>query len=78
MLTVTGAPVMGRPWGVNVDVAASGDLGVTWGFYTVERQDPVAEEGKAYGKYVTVWRKQADGRWKATLDIGNPGPPPGE
>jgi ketosteroid isomerase-like protein len=27
-------------------------------------------------KYVTVYKKQADGRWKAVADIGNEDAPP--
>ena len=26
------------------------------------------------GRYVTVWRKQADGSWKVALDLGNTEP----
>ena len=29
-----------------------------------------------HGKYVTIWKKQADGSWKFVVDIGNPSSPP--
>lgn len=28
----------------------------------------------AHGRYLTVWRKQADGSWKVTADIGSNAP----
>lgn len=52
--------------------AASGDLGVTWGDYTVERGGD--EIGK--GHYVTAWRKNSDGEWKGVIDLGVSAPPP--
>jgi ketosteroid isomerase-like protein len=51
-------------------VAASGDLGVTSGPYQITMMD----NGKKVddkGKYVTVWKKQADGSWKVVRDIFN-------
>ncbi len=48
----------------------SGDLGYTHGTYRRER---VNSEGKAVvetGRYVTIWRRNADGKWKVVLDIG--------
>ncbi len=43
--------------------------------------DPSGEQGPVRGRYVTVWRKSKDGRWRALMDIGAPDvpapPPPG-
>jgi ketosteroid isomerase-like protein len=49
------------------DIASSGDLGYTTGPFERRRtpQDP-----PAFGHYVTLWRKQADGKWKVALDTG--------
>lgn len=50
--------------------AASGDLGFSSGTYEMSFTDngkPVHDKGK----YVTVWKKQADGSWKAVRDIFN-------
>jgi ketosteroid isomerase-like protein len=51
---------------LGADVSDSGDLGYTWG---------VAESGpgkdgpfKPYGIYVTIWKRQADGKWKFVYD----------
>jgi ketosteroid isomerase-like protein len=59
---------------VGADLAASGDLGYTWGTYEFRG---VAKDGKPvveHGKYMTVWKKQADGSWKVALDMGNASP----
>jgi ketosteroid isomerase-like protein len=48
------------------DVAASGDLGYTAGSYEM-----TMGEATERGKYVTVWKKQPNGEWKVSEDIGN-------
>jgi uncharacterized protein (TIGR02246 family) len=59
------------------DVAASGDLAYTNGTYSVSYTDPATKKVvKSAGTYVTVFRKQADGAWKAVADIATPGAPP--
>ena len=50
------------------DVAESGDLGYTFGVY--EMKDSVNIQK---GTYVTIWKKQPDGKWKFVLDSGNQG-----
>jgi uncharacterized protein (TIGR02246 family) len=59
------------------EVARSGDLAYTQGTYSLTITDsktkkPVTE----IGKYVTVYKKQADGSWKAIEDINNADAPP--
>jgi len=59
------------------DVAASGDLAYTSGTYSVSYTDPATKKVvNGAGTYVTVFRKQADGSWKAVADIATPGAPP--
>ncbi|MGA8152033.1 MAG: DUF4440 domain-containing protein [Terriglobales bacterium] len=61
---------------VGADMAASGDLGYTYGTYEFRSKD---KEGKAtvnYGKYTSIWKKQKDGSWKVVLDMGNSSPAP--
>ena len=58
------------------DIAASGDLGYTWGRYVFMSPDEDGEVQTSHGKYFTVWKLQEDGTWKAVLDGGNPNPPP--
>lgn len=48
------------------DVAASGDIGYTTGTY-----NSTMAGVKEAGKYVTAWKKQADGQWKVMEDIFN-------
>lgn len=53
------------------EVATSGDMGYTVGRY--ERRSRVDGEPVVdSGTYLTVWRRQEDGTWKAKADIGNP------
>jgi ketosteroid isomerase-like protein len=58
------------------DIAACGDLGYTFGHSTSRRRNAAGEMGDYFGKYVTIWKKQPDGGWKAVLDIGNSRPRP--
>ncbi len=58
------------------EVAQSGDLGYTWGFYTVTSKTDNGETVKSHGKYLNVWKKQADGSWKVAVDMGNKSPAP--
>lgn len=53
------------------EVAESGELGYTWGKWSLAGKDTVY-----YGNYFTVWKKQKDGSWKVKLDGGNSTPPP--
>jgi ketosteroid isomerase-like protein len=53
------------------DVAHSGDLGYTWGTYELSFKAEDGTPQARHGKYLNVWRKQADGSWKLLVDIGN-------
>lgn len=64
-----------------VEVAKSGDFGYTQGDYEMTMTDPGTHKVvNDHGTYVTTYRKQADGSWKAVADIATssvpPGPPP--
>ena len=64
-----------------VEIADSGDLAATHGNYTLAATDPATKKViNDKGSYVTVFRKQTDGAWKAVLDINTselpPSPPP--
>jgi len=59
-----------------VEIAASGDLGYTYGRYESRKKGPGGEVVTRKGCYVTIWRKEKDGAWRVVLDIGSPDPPP--
>jgi ketosteroid isomerase-like protein len=52
-----------QAWG-----AASGELGVTTGTWRSVALD--GARAPVTGRYVTVWRKDAEGHWKGLIDIG--------
>ena len=69
-------PGMDLHWtATRVEGARSGELGYSSGTYTLGFNDPKGKPATEHGKYVTVWRKQADGSWKVLLDIWNADPP---
>jgi len=51
-------------------VAQSGELGYTYGIYALK---PAQNDTIIYGTYVSIWKKQKDGKWKYVLDSGNEG-----
>lgn len=59
---------------VEADAAAGGDIGYTYGRCTIEIGGGDAAAKTVRCKYMTVWRKQPDGSWKATVDMGNASP----
>lgn len=59
---------------VKADIARSGDLGYTTGPWEI--RETATSEAVAFGNYITVWQKQADGTWKVKTDIGNSNPKP--
>jgi uncharacterized protein (TIGR02246 family) len=62
---------------LTVDVAKSGDLAYTTGSYESTGTDPKTHKlTRDHGYYVTNYRKQADGSWKAVSDIAISAVPP--
>jgi uncharacterized protein (TIGR02246 family) len=57
---------------VQVEVSRSGDLGYTRGTYVLTATDPASKKAVTEkGRFVTIFRKEADGSWKALQDITN-------
>ena len=67
-----GLPAMTLHWQVaTAEAARSGELGYTRGTYELNYTDAKGKQASDHGKYVTVWRKQADGSWKVVVDVFN-------
>lgn len=56
------------------DIAASGELGYTIGHWTYSVTDSSGATQSSKGRYVTIWKKQADGNWKYVFDTGTTDP----
>ena len=58
-------------------IAQSGEMAYTRGHYAIETTDPKTKRPRTdTGSYLTVWKKQGDGSWKAVEDFITPGAPP--
>ncbi|MCX6635202.1 MAG: DUF4440 domain-containing protein, partial [Acidobacteria bacterium] len=60
-------------------VARSGDVAYSHGTYAMTMNDAKGKPVNDKGKFVTVYRKQPDGKWKVVADIINsdlPAPAP--
>jgi Ketosteroid isomerase homolog len=57
----------------------SNDMGFTWGHYEGRLKDKSGQPVVISGRYMTVWKKVADGSWKVALDASaNEPAQPGE
>ena len=66
------APGFAISWqATKAEVSRGGDLGYSIGSYQLSMQDKSGKPMADRGKYVTIWKKQADGSWKVTVDIFN-------
>jgi uncharacterized protein (TIGR02246 family) len=71
-------PGFGGGWKVSkVEVARSGDLGYVTGTYELSETDANGKPSSDKGKYLEVWKKQADGNWKCVVDMFNSDLPSG-
>ena len=75
MMTSPGFAISWQP--TTVEASRGGDLGYSLGTYSLTMHDPTGKPVTDRGKYVTVWKKQADGTWKVIADIFNSNLPPG-
>jgi ketosteroid isomerase-like protein len=56
---------------VGVDVAASGDLGYTWGTSEISVSNSDGTVQVIRGLYVSVWKRDGTGKWHYVLDTGS-------
>jgi len=69
MLTSPGAAIRWKA--TKVEVAKAGDLAYVSGTYEETMTDASGKPVKDHGKYVEIFKKQADGTWKVVSDIWN-------
>jgi uncharacterized protein (TIGR02246 family) len=55
----------------HVDVSDKGDMAYTRGTYTARMAGPNGEPLAEPGKWVSIWKKQSDGKWHIVVDIYN-------
>jgi len=71
------APGFAVNWkATKVEVARSGELGYVSGTYELTENDASGKPMTDKGKYLEVWKKQADGTWKCVADTFNSDLPP--
>jgi len=59
-----------------VVAARSGELAYSTGTYQLGYNDPSGQLVTERGKYVEIWRRQGDGRWKMVVESFNSDQPP--
>ena len=65
-------------WDISkLEVSRAGDLAYGHGTYEAMVNDAAGNPVTERGKWVGVWKKQADGQWKMVVDIGNSDQPAG-
>ncbi len=77
ILPLTQAEDFSVTWeATRVEVSAAGDLAYSMGTYKYSLKDAEGNPVSNKGKFVDIWKKQADGSWKAAIGIGNSDQPP--
>ena len=61
-----------------VDVGGSGDTAYEVGKYELKIQPAGQDAMSDAGKYLVIWKRQADGTWKVHVDIWNTNMPQGQ
>ena len=69
LLTTPGTKISWKPF--KIEAAQSGELAYITGTYQMTINDAKGKPAKENGKYVEVFKKQADGSWKVIVDIWN-------
>ena len=60
-----------------VQIASAGDYAISRGHYSMTMTDKATNKPTTgTGSYLTVYKKQSDGSWKAVEDFVTPGPAP--
>lgn len=75
-MVAEGAPASFDIVSDNMTVAESGDLAYETGHYTAAGQIPEGETWEVQGKYLTVWKKNAEGQWQTVAVSWSPNAAP--
>ena len=59
--------------GIDGGVAASGELGYSYGRYEIKHQEAAGERSEK-GYFTHIWKRDANGEWKLVADVTNPLP----
>lgn len=71
-------PGFGVKWQLlKVEGAKSGEMGTAYGTFEMTMNDSTGAVMTDKGRFVNIWRKQADGNWKATYEMFNSSMPAG-
>ncbi len=54
----------------------SGDMGYTWGLFSINTKQDDGTIKKQHGKYASIWKRQETGEWKIVVDSFSLNPPP--
>jgi len=66
------SPALVVSWKPNrVELGKSGDMAWVSGTYELTMNDPTGKPINDRGKYLEVWEKQTDGKWKCSADMWN-------
>jgi ketosteroid isomerase-like protein len=60
---------------VGGQLSPQGDMGFTYGHYEGRSKDAEGNPVVVTGRYLTVWKKQANGEWKVAMDASQEEPP---
>ena len=75
--SMLGSPDFSGGWkATKVEVARSGDLAYVSGSYEFNEKDDSGKPMTDKGKFLEVWKKQADGNWKCVADMFSSDLPP--
>ena len=56
---------------LHAEAAKDGSLGYTYGVSEISWKDAEGMQQRHSGRYITVWRKSANGSWKVISDLGS-------
>lgn len=69
MFARKGFSIRWRPF--HAEASKDGSMGYTLGTAVIEWTDDAGKAVKRDGRYLTVWRREADGQWRVVSDMGN-------